>query len=311
MTEISNYFSLETANLPLNWLNDRVALNSGRNALRYIIRAYKVKKIAVPAYTCAFVWDALKTEGCELVFYHVDKSFMPAAEFSEDNFILYNNYFGVCGRQVEVLKRRYKNLIVDNTQALYSSQKGLAAFYSLRKFFGVPDGGLAWCDKRLSEDFEKATSYHLCVHLLKSYDKGCENAYVNFMKNEIAIDNLPIQKISNLTMALLKNVDYEKSRQIRLKNFNVLHEKLAKNNELKLNLIKDDVPMVYPYLIKNDLLREKLMKNKIFLISCWPDIEKFLSADELYLKKYLLPLPLDQRYNENDMNKILEVLRYS
>lgn len=308
MNEIGNYFGLETANFPLDWLNGRVALNSGRNALRYIVQAYNIKKIFVPSYTCIFVWEALKSEGCELIFYHVDKNFMPASEFQQDDFILYNNYFGVCSKQIEILHKKYKNLIIDNTQALYSSQKGLASFFSLRKFFGVPDGGLAWCDKKLNQDFETSVSYHLCTHLLKVYDKGVDSGFINFMKNEIAIDNAPIKEISNLTKTLLKNVNYEKSKQIRLENFKILHEKLGKTNELKLDLTKDDVPVVYPYLVKDETLRKKLTENNTFLISCWPDIEKYLSSDELYLKKYLLPLPLDQRYKKEDMEKILFTL---
>ncbi|MDD2840495.1 MAG: hypothetical protein PHY80_05265 [Rickettsiales bacterium] len=308
MKEIGGYFGLECANFSLDWLKDRILLNSGRNALRYIVRVCQIKKIAVPVYTCAFVWEALKAEGCELVFYHVDKNFMPMIDFAENDFVLYNNYFGVCGRQVGVLKNKYKNLIVDNTQALYSSQRGLGAFYSLRKFLGVPDGGLAWCDGCVKEELEVAVSYHLCVHLLKYYDKSVDAGCINFMKNECALDDAPIMRMSNLTGALLKNVDYEKSGQIRLKNFEILHGELEKTNELKLNLAEDDVPMVYPYLVKDELLRERLVKNKISLVPCWCGIDKYLSDDEKYLKKYLLPLPLDQRYDKNDMNRILEVL---
>jgi hypothetical protein len=308
MKEIGGYFGLECANFSTDWLDNKVALNSGRNALKYILRAYNIKKIAVPSYTCAFVWDSVKNEGCELNFYQIDKNFMPTTEFSKDSFILYNNYFGISNYQVELLKQQYKNLVIDNTQAFYSSQKGLASFYSLRKFFGVPDGGLAWCDKELKEDFETSTSYHSCIHLLKSLDKGYDNGYINFMKNEFAIDDLPIQKMSNLTKVILRNIDYNKVKQIRLNNFNILHKTLEKTNELKINLTNDDIPMVYPYLINNEALRNDLIKNKIYLISCWPDIEKFASDDVLYLKKYLLPLPIDQRYNENDMKRILDVL---
>lgn len=308
MEEIGNYFSLETVNMPTNWLDGKIALNSGRNALRYIVRLYKIKKISVPVYTCAFVWEALKAENCEITFYHIDRNLVPIVDFAADDFVLYNNYFGVCEQQVKKLAKKYKNLIIDNTQALYSLQKGRGAFYSLRKFFGVPDGGLAWCDGCLNENFEEAVSYHLCTHLLKTYDMGVDASYMNFMKNEIALDNTPIKKMSNLTKTLLRNFDYKKSRKIRLENFKILHKELKKTNELKIDLAKDDVPMVYPYLIKNELLREKLKENKVCLINCWCDIDKYLSDDEKYLKKYLLPLPMDQRYGKKDMERILKII---
>ena len=71
MNEIGNFFELETANLSLEWLNDRILLNSGRNALKYIVKAYNIMEIYVPFYTCRFVWDILKDEGCKVNFYHV------------------------------------------------------------------------------------------------------------------------------------------------------------------------------------------------------------------------------------------------
>lgn len=38
-------------------------------------------------------------------------------------YIVYNNYFGICGKNVEVLLKQYRNLIVDNAQAFYFPQK--------------------------------------------------------------------------------------------------------------------------------------------------------------------------------------------
>ena len=55
MAQVGNFFELETAKLSKKWLKDKILLNSGRNALRYIIKAYNINKIAVPYYTCQFV----------------------------------------------------------------------------------------------------------------------------------------------------------------------------------------------------------------------------------------------------------------
>lgn len=308
MNEIGNFFELETANLSLEWLNDRILLNSGRNALKYIVKAYNIMEIYVPFYTCRFVWDILKDEGCKVNFYHVNKDFLPIDKFRKSDYILYNNYFGICDKQIDLLKTSYNNLIIDNTQAFYSNQKCLASFFSVRKFFGVPDGGFAWCDKKIEDKLNIASSYHLCIHLLKAYDKGHDNSYINFLKNEVEIDKMPLQIMSNLTKSLLKNINYDNSRKIRLENFQILHNALGDKNELKFNLTENDVPMFYPYLTKNTMLWQKLKGNGIYLISCWPQIDEFLSNDELYLKENLIPLPLDQRYNKSDMQKILEIL---
>ena len=140
MKEIGGYFELDPGggNVPLP---DGVLLNSGRNALRHIVRQLKIKSIWVPNYTCPVVWDALKAEQCELRFYSVGEDILPAEKFPHDDFILYTNYFGCCGKNVDMLAAEYPNLIVDCAQAYHAQPKGRASFYSPRKFFGVADGG--------------------------------------------------------------------------------------------------------------------------------------------------------------------------
>lgn len=303
-----NFFRLETANLSTTWTKNKILLNSGRNSLRYIIRAYNIKEIEVPYYTCQFIWDVLKQEECIINFYHINKEFMPIKNFNKNKYILYNNYFGICSKQINLLKRNYKNLIIDNCQAFYSKHKGLASFYSLRKFFGVPDGGFTYCNKKINTKLMTSKSYNLCIHLLKAYDKGYNESYINFLKNELEIDKMPLEKISNLTKSLLSNINYNKCKNIRLRNFNILDNILKDTNKLKINLEYDDVPMFYPYLTSNMLLHNKI-KNNIFYTECWPQIDKFLSEDELYLKNNIILLPIDQRYNEKDMQKILDIIK--
>ena len=109
-----------------------VLLNSGRNALRHIVRNLGVKYIHVPFYTCPVVWDALKVEGCELVFYEVGVDLKPRTVFPKNDFVLYTNYFGCCGGIVDELATDYPNLIVDCAQAYYASPKGVASFSSPR-----------------------------------------------------------------------------------------------------------------------------------------------------------------------------------
>ena len=58
---------------------------------------------------------------------------------------------------IQLLNKKYPNLIVDNAQAFYMPHLGLASFYSPRKFFGVADGGYLFCGKKLDEEFSKNT----------------------------------------------------------------------------------------------------------------------------------------------------------
>ncbi len=311
MKEIGGFFELECAhNAPYH--ANAEYLNSARNALRYIVRAYKIRQMFVPFYTCSVVWEALLKEKVSLRFYALDEGWLPAQTFEKDAFILYNNYFGVCGKNVELLAKRYPNLIVDNAQAFYAPPRGLAAFYSPRKFFGLPDGGLAISPRRIDlEHSARDCSFARCAHLLKRYDKGASAAYALFSRNDEKLRHLPLRPMSYLTQALMSNINYDFVRQRRLENFAFLHNALKKQNKIDLHLDKTDVPMVYPFVCEDTTLRARLIKQKIYVARYWPEIENQANIDpmSLYLQQHLVPLPIDQRYDISDMKRILEVIK--
>lgn len=303
--EIGGYFGLEI-NSRFDNISNNIALNCARNCLRYIIKAFQIKEIYIPFYTCPVVWQSVQKEGCEIKFYHIDNNFMPACDLPADAFILYTNYFGVCAKNVKVLAQKYKNLIVDNAQAFYMPKCGIASFNSIRKFFGVSDGAFLYSDKKLNEEFEKDTSYQRFSHLLKRIDVSAQFGYQDFCKNDDDLCDEGIKNISNLTKAIFNTIDVKECRQKRLENFKYLHKYLSSSNELDIFLDIDDVPMVYPYLIKDETLRSKLIKNKIYVATYWNP--QPVGTQEGIFQKYLLPLPIDQRYNTEDLKRILEVI---
>lgn len=301
--EIGGYFGLHMSESKNAVLNNGICLNTARNCLRYVIQAYQIKEIYIPYYTCPVVWQAIQKENCKINFYHIDEKFMPKEIFEEDAFILYTNYFGVCAKNVKALAQKYKNLIVDNAHAFYMPKYGIASFNSLRKFFGLSDGAILNIDKLLPENFDIDISYHRFSHLLKRIDVSAQFGYEDFCTNEKNLDNEPIKLISNLTRNIFSTIDIDFVKKKRLENFKTLDKFLFKTNELKINLDLDDVPMVYPYLVESETLRQKLIKNKIYVAQYWTALP--IDSQEGKFQKYLLPLPIDQRYDENDMQRIL------
>ena len=106
----------------------------GRDALRYLVKTYKIKKMYIPYYLCDAVRHTLVEEGCKPVFYHIDDKFYPNCEFPKDDYILYPNYWGVCGKNVNKLVNIYPKLIVDNAHAFYDEPSGFACFNAGHKF---------------------------------------------------------------------------------------------------------------------------------------------------------------------------------
>ena len=51
-----------------------------------------------------------------------------------------------------------------------------------------------------------------------------------------------------------------------------------------------------------------MIANRIFVATYWPNINDD-DSHESYLKHHLLPLPIDQRYNEEDMKRIIDIVR--
>jgi hypothetical protein len=255
------------------------------------------------------VWEAVKEENCEVTFYEINTDLMPSQNLPENAFILVNDYFGICGGNIDKMEDVYKNLIVDYAQSFYAKPRGIASFYSPRKFFGLPDGGLLFCEKRLNKLPGKDVSHKKTSHLLKRYDLDASAGYKDFQYNEGAFENQPILEMSALTKALMSNINYEKVKKARCDNFEHLHKQLAAINELKIS--KNYIcPLCYPLLIKQKGLREKLIESKIYTPQYWSGVETVAPTDSYshYISEYLIPLPIDQRYNTQDMNRILEVL---
>ena len=105
-----------------------------RNSLRYLIQEFGIEEIYIPYYLCDVIRHTIMEENCKPVFYHVDDNFYPAQMFPKESYILYPNYFGICGTNVDKLEQIYPKLIVDNAHAFYSPPQGFACFNAEHKF---------------------------------------------------------------------------------------------------------------------------------------------------------------------------------
>lgn len=117
-----------------------------RNALRYLIKKYRIKNLHIPYYLCDVIRHVLFEENCKPIFYHIDDSFLPTKDFSKEEFILYPNYFGICSKNVDKLTQIYPKLIIDNAHAFYNNPQGFACFNTSRKFLPQNEGAYLWIE---------------------------------------------------------------------------------------------------------------------------------------------------------------------
>lgn len=316
---IGGYFELELPESNKEFINSNgIFVNSGQNALEYILRVLgkKVKKIFLPFYTCDVVLNPTKRLGLQYEFYHINES-LEIAKYpvlEEGEYIIVNNYFGIKDEYLEEAYNRYNDrLIIDNAQAWYASvPMNASGLFSPRKFFGIPDGGVAITKDKMSKKLLKVSSYDKCSHLLKRIDIGPEYGYKDFKSNSDMVAEELLMQMSSLSFRILSSIDFENVKKKRNYNFAYLHEHLKTKNKLTIpNKDSFECPMVYPYVSDDLELRENLINNKIFIATYWPNVFDWCRNDsiEYKLAKQLLPLPIDQRYGEAEMKQIINIIQ--
>lgn len=318
--DIGGFFGLEMPeydNCPQGCGGMGILLNSGRSAFEYILRSREdIDCIWVPYYTCPTVLEPLVRLGIPYAFYTVDEHLEPAESFlsglAEDDWLLYTNYFGIKEKTVDSLcSFRPDHLILDQSLALYSPLRtGVPAFYSPRKFSGLPDGGIAVLDAPMVLRPTRDESATWASFLFVSAELGAEAASALCEASEERLHNTGMLAMSLLTEKLMRGIDYDHARQRRLANFRFLHERLGGLNRLKIDESSVSVPSCYPLWSSMTDLRNELIDRRILIPTLWPEILDSAPSTGLEhrLALNLLPLPIDQRYTEEDMQRIIDAV---
>lgn len=309
---IGGYFELEVSNRNRIGNTSFIELNSARNCLEYILTAKKYNKIYISYYTCDVLLEPIRKLNILYEFYDVDSNLEPLFDYSlikEAEVFLYTNYFGIKDKFIDdLVKVIPRNIIIDHAQSLFSAPiKNIDSFYSPRKFVGVADGGYLYTDKKIEKNFEKDESYQRMSHLLKRIDLSAEQGYFDFSENDKSLENQPIKIMSNLTKKILSGIDYDAIKKQRRENFAFLHQHLKEKNLLHIEESNGSVPMVYPFRTHDTGLKQKLIGNRVYCASYWPNVLEWCNEDKnsYWLAKEIIALPIDQRYSMNDMKKIV------
>jgi hypothetical protein len=312
---VGGYFELELRR-GREYHQDAIRLNTGRNALEYILKTRRHRKVYIPYYTCEVLLQPILKLGIDFEYYKIDKSFEPLFDFQKigvDEAFVYTNYFGLKDQYISSISGQVRNLIIDNAQAFFSRPvSGVDTFYSARKFFGVPDGAYLFTDQKSDESFDQDHSSERCAHLLARADSDAETGYPSFLKNEELLDNNPIRKMSRLTQALLGSIDYEEQKKRRQENFYSLHLALKDFNLLPLSLDSEIVPLAYPFLTEDNQLRRRLIDGRVYIARYWQEVRELVNPDSLEYKftENLLPLPIDHRLGQDDLQHIINLVQH-
>lgn len=312
---IGGYFAIE---LPQGDFPhaDGLLLSSGRACLEVALRQRQPARVHVPRYTCDVVVEPMARLGIEVALYPVSADLLPdpLPGVAADEMLVVNNYFGLQDEHCAMLAKRLRDrLIVDCAQAFHAPPVGHGAytFYTPRKFCGVADGGILFGDGLVAVELARDRSWERSSHLLQRLDDGARAGYAAFQRNDASLTGQPAMRMSHLTRCLLQAYDHGQARLRRNANFAVLHDALSGRNAFVLPP-RDSFacPMVYPFRSAEPGLRQRLIEAGVFVATYWPNVRDWCPPEsaEYRLMDELIPLPIDQRYHQADMQRILNVV---
>ncbi|MBO7509653.1 MAG: hypothetical protein J6T35_00570 [Bacteroidales bacterium] len=298
--------------------NDIIRLNTGRAAIWHAFRLTGADRIWIPYYQCDSVRDFLCKKGVDVLYYSMDRHFNPVdLHPDEDDAVLLVNYFGVmsASRMAE-LAHPYPHAIIDNCQAFFSAPlAGLYNVYSARKFVGVPDGAyvLGPDAELFSSSYPQGYSSDTAQFLLQRIEYGCEGkGYEARMINEHRIDSEDVMKMSPLTRAILDGTDYLEICEKRRANFSYAHSLFGRVNQIDAMRHYDGetVPMVYPLVVEDDALLNRLLQAKHFQGHWWSYLLDEVPADsfEYWMSRYMIPVTIDQRYGRRELDYLADII---
>ena len=297
---------------------DVARLNSGRTAIWHSLRVLGCETVWIPYYQCDTVRDFLRRKNVKIKYYHIDSAFNPIDLAQQPNeAVLLVNYYGIMSWQrLNHLAEQYHDVIIDNSQAFFANPlDNCMNVYSARKFIGVPDGSYVIgknADKYL-EEYEQGYSSDTSLFLLQRIEHGCEGkTYASRMVNEKRIDNEGIMNMSLLTRTILDGTDYESIKNKRRENYEIASELFDDVNQFEHRRYYDKgcVPAVYPLVIEDDSLLERLLLGKHFQGHWWSYLlDEMQESDfEYWLSRYMIPITIDQRYGRNELEYIRGII---
>jgi hypothetical protein len=309
MQEIGGYIELDRYTLPM--LHEKVIkLNCGRNALAYLIETKQIKRILMPKFMCDSCNGVFRKYGVSVRYYSIDLSFKPINIDLQTNEWLYvvNFYGQLSNEYIKELKSTYTNVIIDQAQAYFQMPiESIDTLYTCRKFFGVADGAILYTDEILDRELPQDESFERMHFLMGRFERTASEFYSEYIKNNEFFESEPIKYMSKLTENLLHGIDYSFVKNRRTENFNILHNSLKKINKLS-ELIIPEGAFMYPLYVENgNVIRKRLQKEKIYIPILWPAVFDICDENDLEydMARNILPIPVDQRYDEDDVNLIL------
>lgn len=309
---IGGHFSAVLENR-CNVLPGQYGYESARSGLYAVLTAANCRRVFIPYYVCDAVPSAIRAAGCEVGFYSINAAFEidEAIALAEGDLVLLVDYYGLCRTQIENQLALFpkKSVIVDCSQAWFQAPFDcLATIYSPRKFLPVPDGGVVHTSLQLkTQEPDERSSLERYQYLLERVTAEPESSRELYLESEAQLEVPSLRAMSSFTRKLIEVADQDFVKARRARNWEALSD-LRGVNQLGFELA-GQTPICYPLMFEGaGRLRDELRKERVFAPLYWPGVT-CTNAHEKALVSNTLYLPIDHRYGEADMARLLEFFK--
>ena len=304
---------------------------AGRSALQAIIKDLHGKKsVAMPSWCCDSMIRPFVEAGFQVDFYPVyfDGHQIRQKPTLKSDVLFLMEYFGYSS--VDTREIKHPCIVRDMTHSIFSTMHSDANYYfgSLRKWSGFWTGGYAWTadgHPLPSSEVDNQDYVQLrqkAMDLKKAYIEHIDFSNVSKERNKLhlevfgqaeeMLEGIGIAPAAQRDIDFAACLDIPLIRRKRRANANVLRRELSKYL-LFPTMAATDCPMFVPVVFpaeKRKVLRQALIQEKIYCPIHWP-ISEYHQLDNITRSLYNeeLSLVCDQRYSEDDMERIVNVIK--
>lgn len=304
-TDSSRFYTEDDAFFPDN-INKLFLskFETGADALAFLLvnLSPKYSKVYFPKHYCFETIERvkLKASSYEFCIYNIED-----LDSINDAVIVWNHFNGYQEIPEILIQNKTIKVLEDCVQSIQSIKKlkGFANFTSLRKWSEI-DCALVYSPFQNTNDFSnsnylqfKKKAMDLKTEWQKNGTDELETAFLNLFFE--AETSLTTQDIFSTNENHYKRLNWKEICTSREANAQVLISGLKK---LNIETLASSDLFVMIQIDNRDSIRKYLATKGIFAPIHWLD-----SQDET-LRKSLLSLPIDQRYSEKDMQRILHTL---
>lgn len=301
------------------------------------------KRVLIPAYTCQTVITPFEEAGWDCFFYSILKNLridilglLETVRLQKPSLVVVHPFYGMELNDEEEtalqqIREKGVAIVLDLTQCLFSKKRYSFVNYtvaSYRKWFPIPDGGflesntdsvsISQPEFENSEFIEREiAAMYLRGQYFENGEQRTKAISIRLSKaaDHIAESNISPHKMSSVAYNLLKNEDFINNQRKRYTNFTYLFNNIQNSHKISKvcqRLVEvTTAPLYFTLYVENRSSLQHLLANEaIYAPVIWPveDEKVLIDEDIRFIYEHLLAIPCDQRYDQEDMQRVVSII---